>query len=311
MELSDEPLTGEELEELKALTERDPGELTDAEVTAKLRLSLRRRFSPPEWRLMFQYGAPGNSGRVIDCLGCCTVASRNYPIVAFELKANRSDWLREVRDETKADYFVRLADEFYVVAPKGVVQESELPTGWGYLEMKPNSERLYKQVDSNLTENQVGDPPRRFWVRLLDAVTAGAAAPTGNELFEARRRGYEEAKQEGISDRMEKRELDKLRRKAANWDTLDDAGFDFLTRYTFDDDDVRVLELAFRIAARVDSDRYGSLLGSIERLDTNIRQNAERMLDELEELESEVEALRELLDSDVPSGVVRGVHDAG
>ncbi len=284
-------------ERWRELHEKPLDELSDAEVTSKIKLSVRRRFDAPEWVLMFEYGAPGSDGRVCDCLAVNTLPSRNYKVVGFEFKASRSDWLREKRDGTKADYFVRLADEFYVVAPKGVVEESEIPDGWGYLELKPNSEQLYKLQDSELTEHQQGEPGRRFWVRFLKQTVGDESNYTKDDLEEARSRGYQEAIDEGVAEREIDRNLDRLRRKADNWDALQEAGFDFLSTYSFDEEQIQTLELAWRLTKLFQQDRYGSLRGEIDSLRRRIDQSTERMAEEVDELEAGMDALLERIEA--------------
>lgn len=50
-----------------------------------------------------------------------------------EVKVSRGDWLRELRDPTKADTWRQYCDRWWLVAPAGVARPDELPTGWGLL----------------------------------------------------------------------------------------------------------------------------------------------------------------------------------
>lgn len=290
-------LTDEEQERWRELHEVPFDDLSDAEITSKIKLSIKRRFDYPEWVLMFEYGAPGNSGSVCDCLAVNTLPSRNFKVVGFEFKASRSDWLREVRDGQKADYFVRLADEFYVVAPKGIVQESEIPEGWGYLEMKPNSEQLYKLQDSELTEHQQGEPGRRFWVRFLKQTVGEESNYSQQDLIEARSRGYEDAKDDEFTQRTLDRDLDRLRDKAERWDRLQDSPLGFLPNYGFDEEDIKTLELAWRLVRAVRGDSYGDLRKEVERLQDSIERHADDMLESAEEIEGGIENLVDRVES--------------
>jgi hypothetical protein len=286
-------------ERWKELHEQPLEELTDAETTSKIRLSVRRRFDYPEWVLMFEYGAPGSNGSVCDCLAVNTLPSRNYKVIGFEFKASRSDWLRETRDGQKADYFVRLADEFYVVAPKGVVKESEVPDGWGYLELKPNSEQLYKLQDSNLTEYQQGEPGRRFWVRFLKQTMGGESNYSKADVKEARSRGYEDAKADGIADRDLDRDLDRMRTKADSYDRLQDE-FDFLPWRDFTENDAETLELAVQLIKAVDSDRFGSIRGTLDHFEDDIERQAERMQESVQDLKNGFESLEDQIHESEP-----------
>lgn len=294
--------TEENAEEWRELHDKPFSELTDAEKTSKIRLSVRRRYDYPEWLLAFEYGAPGQNGSVCDCLALNTLPSRNYKVIGFEFKSSRSDWLREVRDGEKADYFVRLVDEFYVVAPKGVVEASEVPDGWGYLELKPNSERLYKMQDSELTTHQQGEPDRRFWIRFLKQAVGGESNYSRQDLREARSRGYDDAKDDGITERELDRDIKELRRKAESYDRLREK-FGFLSFREFSEEDAEVLEEAIWLLKAVQSDNYGSLQNDIEHLQKSVDRRTEEMLKETQRMEAVLEDLREHLDETTLPGL--------
>jgi hypothetical protein len=160
-DVTQETLTSEEQEQWEALREKPSENLTDAEKTSKIKLSIKRRFDAPEWAVAFELASPEK--RRADAIAVNTFPSRNFKVIGFEFKASRSDWLSEKRDGAKSNYFVNACDEWYVVAWSGIVNEDELPDGWGLFELKPNSEQLWHQVESNLTEHQQGDPDRAFW----------------------------------------------------------------------------------------------------------------------------------------------------
>lgn len=105
--------------------------LSDSEKTAKIKLSIKRRYDEPEWLKSFELASP--DGKRADAVAVNTFPSRNFKIVGFEFKASRSDWLRVKKQPEKSDYFVQLCDEWYVVAWKDVVEKEELPDGWDYL----------------------------------------------------------------------------------------------------------------------------------------------------------------------------------
>jgi hypothetical protein len=289
-------------ERWRELHETPLGELSDAEITSKIKLSVKRRFDHPEWVLMFEYGAPGNTGSVCDCLAVNTLPSRNYKVVGFEFKASRSDWLREVRDGQKADYFVQLADEFYVVAPKGVVEDSEIPDGWGYLEMKPNSEQLYKLQDSELTDHQHGDPGRRFWIRFLKQTLGDETNYTQEDLKEARSRGYADGKADAMETRNLDRDLDRLRSKADSYDRLQDQ-FAFLRWSEFDQNDAETLNLAVQLIRAVNGDSYSTIQGQIEHLRDNIERRTDRMLEDIDQLHGGFEKLQDRTTGDNLPGI--------
>lgn len=289
-------LSESEQERWKELHEVPFDDLSDEEITAKIRLSVKRRFDYPEWVLMFEYGAP--NGRVADCLAVNTMPSRNYKIVGFEFKASRSDWLRELKDGEKADHFVRLVDEWYVVSPKGVVQESELPAGWGYLELKPNSEQLYKLQESELTDHQQGEPDRRFWIKFVKRTVGDDSNFGADDLREARNRGYREASTEKAQKRHLDVDVENLQQKADSYDRLrEDLGF--LPWRDIDDEEARTIELAYELISALDDDRYDGFNQNLRMLEDSIERYSESLEENVGQLRQAMEELRDRVEDDL------------
>lgn len=292
-------LTETEQEEWEELVDADPGTLSDAQKTSKIKLSIKRRYDPPEWSLAFELASP--DGRRADAIAVNTFPSRNFKTLGFEFKASRSDWLAEKRDGAKADYFVRAVDEWYVVAWSGVVKESELPDGWGLLELKPNSEQLWSQVESNLTDHQEGDPDKAFWGRFIQKTVGEDSNYTEDDLREARKRGYEEGREEGKKhgSRIEDR---RTKKKAEKWDELEEAGLDWL--YTIDEDRIREIKRAREVVQKFDDGGFGSVWNEFEDL-----------VDQLGQLKSQMGLLEESITGDTTRDVdtntsTGGDHDA-
>jgi hypothetical protein len=292
-------LTETEQEEWEELVDADPGTLSDAQKTSKIKLSIKRRYDPPEWSLAFELASP--DGRRADAIAVNTFPSRNFKILGFEFKASRSDWLAEKRDGGKADYFVQAVDDWYVVAWSGVVKESELPDGWGLLELKPNSEQLWSQVESDLTGHQQGDPDKAFWGRFIQKTVGEDSNYTEDDLREARKRGYEEGREEGEKhgSRIEDR---RTRKKAEKWDELEEAGLDWL--YTIDEDRIREIKRAREVVQKFDDGGFGSVWHEFEDL-----------VDRLGQLESQMGLLEESITGNTTRDVdtdtsTDGDHDA-
>lgn len=252
-------LTDSEREEWRELMEKPEENLTDSEKTSKIKLSIKRRYDAPEWSLAFELASPDQ--RRADAIAVNTFPSRNFKVVGFEFKASRSDWLSEKREGAKSDYFVQACDEWYVVAWSDVVDESELPDGWGLLELKPNSEQLWSQVDSNLPEHLNGNPDRAFWGRFVQKTVAGESNFTTQDLKEARKRGYEEGIEDG-KERAKTIENRTVKRKAERWENLEDAGLDWLRNLK--DERLRELNAARELLRRLDDDGFRSLKRSYD-----------------------------------------------
>ncbi len=99
--------------------------------------ALRERYAPPQWAFFTQVKpSTGWRGpdRYADALALDTWPSSGMELHGFEIKVSRGDWLRELKDPSKADALARYCDRWWIAAPKGLVQVEELPKTWGLYE---------------------------------------------------------------------------------------------------------------------------------------------------------------------------------
>lgn len=105
--------------------------------TAAIMQPLRERFGQPEFAFFEEVGDAGSSSRVYaDAVAVNMWASRGYAITGFEVKASRSDWLRELKQPEKSEPILTKCDFWYLVAPDEVYQADEVPVSWGILSFK-------------------------------------------------------------------------------------------------------------------------------------------------------------------------------
>jgi len=118
-----------------------------------LKVALENRYSPPFWS--FATEVKDRSGfewtRSADAVAFGLYESRGHEIHIFECKANRADFLAELRDVDKSIAMASNADRFWIVAPKGVVKKEELPANWGLMLVSRNKKgelktRIQKQA---------------------------------------------------------------------------------------------------------------------------------------------------------------------
>lgn len=297
-ETDQQPLSDSEREEWKELADTPHQDLSDEQVTAKIRLSMKRRYSAPEWSLVFEF--TGADGRRADAIAVNTFPSRNFKVLGFEFKSSRSDWLAEKREGAKSDYFVQCVDEWYVVAGRrGIVEERELPEGWGLLELKDNrDDQLWQLVESQLTEHQQGSPDRAFWGRFVQKAVGEESNFTTEDIEEARRRGYDAAKDE-VKDAAN-REIEKLERKAESWDDLADADFDFVRRYgRMSSTDIRRINKAYALVKALEGNgRRAEFVSHLSSLKKQAERTAERVEEGYKEFMEDYEELTNLIDGD-------------
>lgn len=131
--------------------------LTAADVRALLEV----RYAMPEWHCDHELT---HRGRRLDALAFrLWGGGKGYRVLGFEIKTSRGDWRHELTQIEKSREWAEVVDEFYVVAPAGIVQLDELPRGWGLLEVrksklflrahpqsKPVRAELHKEVVARL-----------------------------------------------------------------------------------------------------------------------------------------------------------------
>lgn len=72
--------------------------------------------------------------RTADAIAMNMWPSRGLTLHGFEIKVSRSDWVRELKDASKADAFMHRVDYWWLaVSDAAIVHDGELPDGWGLL----------------------------------------------------------------------------------------------------------------------------------------------------------------------------------
>lgn len=108
-----------------------------AVTTGAIMVALRERFCAPEFSFFEEVGDSGASSRVYaDGVAINMWSSRGYAITGLEVKASRSDWLRELKQPEKSEPILTKCDFWYLVAPDEVYQIDEVPISWGILSFK-------------------------------------------------------------------------------------------------------------------------------------------------------------------------------
>lgn len=113
--------------------------MTARDTTAMLHglIRLRHETGRGEWAVFEEFqpgtGTSAYSGRRWDVLAVhCWGSSKGHRI-CYEVKASRSDWLKELSDPGKRDFARRICHQCWVATVPGIVKVEELPEGWGLL----------------------------------------------------------------------------------------------------------------------------------------------------------------------------------
>lgn len=141
------------------------------------------------------YGA--GPERSADAVAMSLWPSRGLLLHGFEVKASRADWLRELRDPSKADAFIRYCDHWWLVTEPDVVEDGELPPTWGHLVRRKS--KLVQATAAPELQSQECD--RRFLAALLRA--AGRRSEVTPEQIADAEKSGREAERQVMDQRIE------------------------------------------------------------------------------------------------------------
>lgn len=176
--------------------------------TSDLYKMLRARHDPQAWALLFEVAdATGaRQQRWADAVAMGLWPSRGLNLHGYEVKASRTDWLKELKTPAKAEAICQFCDYWWlVVADKCIVHDGELPATWGLL--APNK----KGVLTTIKEAPKLSPvpiDRQFLAALLRAAAKPCVAMDRERLNEEYSRGHKD--EEASSGRIAARATESL-----------------------------------------------------------------------------------------------------
>jgi hypothetical protein len=123
---------------------------------------------------------PAFPRRIADFLAMDCWQSSGFALHGHEIKVTRSDWLKELKDASKADSFRQYCDYWWlVVSHVSVVRPGELPPGWGL--MVKNGPRLRAARKAPKLDSPKS-LPRPLIASLLRGTAAGARLGLGADV---------------------------------------------------------------------------------------------------------------------------------
>jgi len=148
-----------------------PAAVSGADLSQRLYDALEARYRPPSYAFIPQVrnstGFP-NVVRTADAVAMGLWPSRGMDLHGFEIKIDRGDWLRELRNPAKADEIAEYCDRWWVViASREIVQTGELPPTWGLLYLRGKTLRCEVEAPK-LKASPINRP---FLAALLRRVT--------------------------------------------------------------------------------------------------------------------------------------------
>ncbi len=175
--------------------------------------ALAGRYSGDDWRIWFEVseGTGAIPGRRADAVALNIWPSKGYQLNVFEVKVSRADFMAELKNLTKSEAIGKYADFFWLVTPVGLVKQSEVPQGWGLMELTRGGLRIKKQA------------PARDNPKPLDRAFAASMLRAGQDLglAEIDRRVSEQV--DGIRADIEARIRTKLESEVTKAKLRDDA----------------------------------------------------------------------------------------
>jgi len=174
---------------------------------------LREKYPPDAYALLTEVGNSTGFGcrRHCDALVMSLWPSRGLEIIGIEVKVRRSDWLKELSMPEKAEAIAQYCDRWYLaVGDENIVQEGELPKGWGLIVPKAPGDSLRIKTEAKLAEPEP-QPDRNF----LAAVLRQIQNQVGEEASYKRGRiaGKHEADEYHRAHNYEAQELKELQKK--------------------------------------------------------------------------------------------------
>jgi len=132
------------------------------------------------------------SKRRCDAIALGMWGSTGRLIHGFEVKVSRSDWLRELKDVTKADPFIEQCDRWWLVTGNdGVAKLEEIPVAWGWMTATKHGLRVQRPAQP-LPRHEL---LRRLWAFALIRRAADRGDPNSEEFrisMEQHRKSVEE-----------------------------------------------------------------------------------------------------------------------
>lgn len=160
-------------------------DLKAPDITTHIASVLLERHPAPEWATFDEFcggtGSHWGADRYVDIVAMHLWASSHVGskphVVAYEIKATRQDFAKELSDVNKRSVSERIATECYFAMPVGLVKVDEIPEGWGLLEVLQNRKTRIK---------------KRAQLRKLEAWPWGTTLSLARRLYR-KEHGHEDA----------------------------------------------------------------------------------------------------------------------
>jgi hypothetical protein len=133
--------------------------------------AIAKRFPTPEWAVLYEVrdDAGFKARRSADVVAMNCWPSRGLRLHGMEIKTDRADWLRELRNPEKSAAIQRFCDSWWLVTDQNVAMPDEIPERWGWLRL--DGKKLVVMREAPTLEPQ--PMTRGFLAALLRNATSG------------------------------------------------------------------------------------------------------------------------------------------
>lgn len=169
--------------------------------TSDIAAAMRVKYPSNAYAVLFEVANATGFGcnRHADALVMSLWPSRGLHVTGFEFKASRSDWVKELKDPSKAEAVAQYCDYWTLaVADESIVKPGELPFGWGLMAVAGKTLKTITEP----TRLEAKPWTREFQAAVLRSVAEPAAAIDYVALNVAREEGRKEAAE--TAERREK-----------------------------------------------------------------------------------------------------------
>lgn len=113
--------------------------------------AMKARYDAPGWALFYEVGngTGWHKNRSADAVAMSLYPSRGLDLYGHEFKANRGDWLNELKNPDKAEEIASYCDYWYIVDTNSgnAVKEEEVPSAWGLIVWNGKTLRAVKKAE--------------------------------------------------------------------------------------------------------------------------------------------------------------------
>lgn len=125
--------------------------------TEMLDKALLEKYKEPEYYFGFEVGNSCGSEvkRHADAIAICAYPSRGFVTIGFEVKVSKSDLQHELDNPQKCEEMYQYVNEWFLVVPKGMIDDITIPEPWGIMEYEDGKLRQKRKPsyhDAKLTK---------------------------------------------------------------------------------------------------------------------------------------------------------------